>query len=204
MSAQEIPLPRAGLTLLPPWWCFILWAGKRIENRSATVAARCGRWRGRVAIGASRVVGPKGCDRDDVCMLAKSYEREPWWRWRGSPSFSERDMFALGGHLVGVADLLDVRPNGPRPSDPWAEPGEWAFVLGTVYEIEPVPCTGGRRIHAIGGCATCGHIGAIEERNDPLRCRRCKASTPRSQLRRPPLRVIRAFGADGEPCPLTE
>lgn len=131
-------------------------------------------------------------------MLARSVREEPWYRWRGPDPFKAGEMFGLGGHIVGAAELVDVRANGPSPSDPWAVPGQVGLILGRVWQIEPVPCSGGRGMFALGACESCGHIGAIENKGDPLSCRKCKALTPRERLGRPELTVMAEFGADGE------
>lgn len=47
---NTLPLPPLCLTLLPPWPQAILYAGKRIENRSAGVAAQIGGYRGLVGL----------------------------------------------------------------------------------------------------------------------------------------------------------
>lgn len=181
------------MTLLPPWPMFILFAGKRIENRSRGVAARVGKWRGLVAFGMSRTF-----DKYECMAAIEDVQREPWYRWRGPDPFWRSDLFAWAGHLVGVAELVDVRANGLDPSDPWAVPGEWGLRLGRVWQIEQIPVSGGRGVHAIGGCAACGHVGAIDERGAPLVCRRCRATTPRAALVRPELKVLRAFDANGD------
>ena len=63
---SSLPLPRVGITLLAPWWWYVLWAGKRVENRMASVVARLSstvavrrdrRWRSR----AGRCPRPGGC-----------------------------------------------------------------------------------------------------------------------------------------------
>lgn len=184
-------LPRAGMTLLLPWPLFILYSNKRTENRSAGVARRIGTWRGLVAFGVSRNIAGAPELLEAVCS-------EPWFRWGPAfPGMQWRETVALCGHLVGVAELLDVRPNGPHPTDPWAVPGEHGLHLGRVWRIEPIPCSGGRGVHAIGGCASCGHVGAIDERGAPLRCLRCRAVTPRPHLVRPALRVLQELDAHG-------
>lgn len=190
---KTIVLPRAGITLLPPWWGFILWAGKRCENRAPSVAGRIRGWRGVFAFGAS-----KSCDKDEARAVTESVLDEPWFKC--SKSITLGEIFKLGGHIVGAAELIDVRPNGPDPTDPWAVPGECGLILGRVWEVEPVPCSGGRGMFALGACAACGHIGAIENKGAPLICRKCKATTPRDALGRPELRVVAEFGADGRPA----
>lgn len=192
MSASLL-LPRAGMTLLPPWPMFVLFAGKRIENRSRGVGMRVGKWRGLIAFGMSRTF-----DEWETRAAIESVTSEPWYRCRVPEPFRWSDLTAWAGHLVGVAELIDVRPNGPNPSDPWAVPGEWGLHLGRVWQIEQIPVSGGRGVHALGGCGGCGHVGAIDERGAPLVCRRCRVTTPRAHLLRPELKVLRAFGADGE------
>lgn len=199
MSITTIALPPVGMTLLPPWPAFIVWGGKRVENRGEAVARRCGPWRGRVALGMS-----KHFERVIAAAEAESVRAEPWFRWWGPPRFELHQLYAWAGHLFAVAELLDVQPNGLAPADPWAVPGEYGFRLGRVWQIEPVPCTGARGIYRIGGCARCGHVGAIEGRDAPLECRRCKTETTQRNLRREPLRVRAMFGADGRPCDMAK
>ncbi len=194
----HIALPLAGFTLLPPWWMFLLWSDKRCENRAPSVAGRLKGWRGIVAFGASKVTSTDS--KIDAAMLVKSVMKEPWFAWNGGqPQPLLVELFAkLGGHVLGCAELIDVRQNGSAPVDKWAEPGQSGLILGRVWEVEPVPCSGGRGVYALGACADCHHIGAIEVKGAPLVCRKCKASTSREHLGRPKLRVIAEYDAAGQ------
>jgi hypothetical protein len=194
-----LPLPRAGITLLPPWWLYLLWNTKRHENRAASVASRIKGWRGLFAFGASKLTALD--KKDEAIMVHRSVREEPWFRWnsRKPDPFTFKQVFELGGHLVGVAELLDVVPNGSAPTGEWQEPGQHSLVLGRVWEIEPVPCSGGRGMCALGACAACGHIGSIENKGQPLVCRRCKVVTPREDLGRPSLRIRAEYSPTGEP-----
>lgn len=190
MSLDPIPLPHAGLTLLPPWPAYIVYAGKRIENRAPSVASRIGRWRGRVAIGCS-----KSFDAEEAQFAADEVKRQPWFRWRGPKGFKIEPWC---GHIVAVADLVDVRRNATRTEAPWEVDGQSGLVLGRVWQIEPVAASGARGFYTIAVCPLCGHIGAIENPGAPLRCRRCKCETAVKEGPRPMLRVLDVWGADGE------
>lgn len=197
METPTLLLPRLGLTLLPPWFCFILWSDKRVENRAPSVAGRIKGWRGIVAFGASKITG-RDAMRSAV-DLASSVRVEPWFRWNGAqPLNVGASLFRdLGGHILGAAEVIDVRSNGSAPADKWAVPGQSGIIIGRVWELEPTPCTGARGVYAIGACAACGHIGAIENKGAPLVCRRCQATTPREHLGRPRLRVVAEYGPTG-------
>ncbi len=197
MNAPQIVLPRAGITLLPPWWAFILWSDKRHENRAPSVTGRVRGWRGLIGLSASKIVSRDA--KEEAVMLACAAREEIDVEWNeGTPTpFPPRLLWELGGHLLGVAELLDVVHNGEEPRNKWQMPQENSLVLGRVWEIDPIPCSGARGIYALGACAACGHVGAIENKAAPLKCRRCKASTPRERLGRPELKVLREYTVDG-------
>lgn len=176
---NKIELPPYGLTLLPPWWCAILWAGKRVENRVQSVAGRIGKYRGPVAITSS-----KTRNAFDVAQELADIEQHisPRWTQHG-PMVAWRVIQSLSGMIVAVADIVDVRANGAQPSDPWAVPGQWGIHLANVREVEPVPCTGGRGFFRFGACSSCGHPGAAETKTGPL-CRKCKAETTFANLKK--------------------
>lgn len=190
-------MPKVGITLLPPWWALILWAGKRIENRAPSVANRLKSWRGLIALTASKQPESNdwGLVKLDLEEAKESVKAANRWRWEGPQPYSLNMMRDRGAHVVGIAELLDVAANGDAPTDPWAVPGQVGLVLGHVAEVEPVPCTGGRGVFRFGACAKCGRPiavdGAVGE------CRKCKHTTPRNELVQPPLRVVHVFGPDG-------
>lgn len=116
-TTHNISLPLAGITLLPPWWAFILWADKRIENRAPSVAGRIKGWRGVFAFGASKVES-RGA-REEAIDALREYESTA--RWNGkAPTSLPQTLWQRGGHIVGCAELLDVRQNGFDPRDKWA------------------------------------------------------------------------------------
>lgn len=179
-----IELPPYGLTLLPPWWCAILWAGKRIENRVQSVAARIGKYRGPVAITSSKTFAR----RDALAMLAEIFvsHGQVWDRSSGPIVEAIR---ARSGMIVGVADIVDVRANGAQPSDPWAVPGQWGVSLANVREVVPVPCTGGLGFFSFGACPGCGRPTAYAQKPG-LQCRPCKSVTPHGEVGRPMLTEV--------------
>lgn len=184
----SIELPRVGLTLLPPWWCYVLWAGKRVENRAPSVAGRLRGWTGLIALTAS-----KAADWEEVETLCRAVKEDlgAAYHWAGPKPFTLAMMRERGGHVVGVAEFLSVAPNGASPTDPWAVAGQHGLRFGRVAEVEPVPVIGGRGVFRFGACKGCGLPGACEGAS--LVCRACRMSTPRDELGRPRLKVKAVF-----------
>jgi hypothetical protein len=190
-SKATIPLPRVGLTLLPPWPQAILYAGKRIENRAPSVAGRVRTWRGIVALTQSKSWkhDVQEADLDHLVLDARVSVRDAvqWMNeWKH-----------MASKVVAVAELLDVQPNGDKPTNRWAVPGEHGLYLGRVVELEPVLCTGGRGVFRFGACWQCGRPSAYEK-NKALQCRGCRNYTPCDQLAYPELKVRAVYGVDGE------
>lgn len=210
-SSLVVPLPRLGITLLPPWWAYILWGGKRIENRAPSVASRIGKWRGIFALGASKADTRR--QREDAILDIEYVKAQSFHRWFGERPFKASDLWPYGGKIVGFAELTDIEGASTTkgmPEVPWGEPGQAWLRLGRVWEIEPVDCSGGRGMCAIGTCMHCGLIGSIE--NDispngkaPLHCRRCKDKppTPREKLGRPTVKIVAQYGVFGRSEPLS-
>jgi len=208
MSAVE--LPPYGLTLLPPWWCAVLWAGKRVENRAQSVATRIGGYRGPIAITSSATWKESNVMEDLFCI---GYRITPQWSpgslmdhslYKLAPihyfdtpealtSVQIRELRKRSGMIVGVADIVDVQANIAPPTDPWAVPGQWGIRLANVREVEPVPCTGGLGFFRFGACSSCGRPSAAE-RNDGLLCRKCKIETPHGSLTYSTLKVVPPCG----------
>lgn len=189
----QLLLPKVGITLLPPWWWLVLWAGKRIENRAPSVASRVKGWTGLMAMTSSK---PTAAGWEEALDAVESVRRMGFRdRWEGPDTWTLKDAKERSGCVVGVLELVGVRPNGREPTDPWAVPGEHGLLLGRVLEVEPLPCAGGRGVFAFGACKGCGRPGAIENRGEPLVCRACKETTAREDLGRPMLNVRKVFGA---------
>lgn len=187
-----ITLPERGLTLLPPWPQAIAFSSKRLENRGYGVARQLGSWRG--LIGLSQSLGGISKDRTkidlDVVNQAKDIARAHGWTvvpkdGRITPSMLK--MGAWAGHLVLIAELVDVLPPEKCDGAAWHVPGQWGLILGQVWEVEPIPCTGGVGAWSARWCAICGRIAADTSR--PA-CASCKGPIGTTGAR-PELRVIR-------------
>lgn len=114
------------LSIRQPWAWAITHAGKRIENRNWSTA-----YRGPFLVHAS-----KGCTRAEYDG-AVQHMREVCCVGEVPP------LEALArGAIVGLATLVDVRPN--RESDgPWAMLGAYGFhLLARVLPITPISCSG--------------------------------------------------------------
>lgn len=95
------------LSLQAPWWWYVLWAKKRVENRVGFRWAE-ERFRGSFLIHAS-----KWFQEDDIAMLVQSVKDE----FGGAipfdpktPSFKVRDFKRVRGGIVGRATLVDIVP----------------------------------------------------------------------------------------------
>jgi hypothetical protein len=186
-ETPTLPLPLVGITLLPPWWWLILWAGKRIENRAPSVAGRLRGWRGLIALTSSK---PPASEWPIAIMTALDIKASGIGSpWAGPKPWVESMAKERSGCVVGVAELLGVQDNDSAPPDGWAVAGQRGLMLGRVIEVEPVPCSGGRGVFRFGACGGCGKPGAVENKGVPLVCRTCKVTTPFEALGRPNLKV---------------
>lgn len=196
-GVSSLPLPRVGITLLAPWWWYILWAGKRVENRTASVVARMQGWTGLCALTTSKMQESTWDDTVDKHDATRTYMRKQTgvWPWDGPERWTGRDSIALGGHVVGVIEVLGTRPNESPPYDLWATLDGCGILIGRVLEVEPIACSGGRGVFMFGACKGCGKPGALDTGAPTLRCRACKLDTPRAKLGRPALKVTRVMAA---------
>ena len=130
-------LPERAISIRAPWWWFILHSGKRVENRDWSYLPD---YRGPVLIHASKwFAGPAILDTFEEMEGA----RREWLEAGHSEQFvSLASLRAQSGGIVGVADIVDARWNGPEPADPWAVPGAVGLILGNVRPLPFVPCKG--------------------------------------------------------------
>jgi len=184
-NTTVVPCPRVGITLYAPWWCTILWAGKRRENRWESVARSLKRWRGPIALTASKTWNQLDVRSD---LLEINLSIQPTW----TKSLVWRDIHDRAGCIVGIADLVAVEPNGKAPPDPWAVPGQWSLMLNNVREVIPVPCTGGRGAFRFGSCSGCTKPTAFTGSTMVCRAKACKTTTPRAEVVQPMLTVVNA------------
>jgi hypothetical protein len=147
-----IHLPERCLTLLPPWPQAIRYAEKRLENRSYGVARPLADWRYALGLANVPIVGLSQSKKTD-----NSY----------------RDVAEKAGTMWLCAELLDVLPPDKCEGDPWHVPGQWGLILGRVWEVKPVPCTGGVGCWKARYCHQCRHVQADSQGD---KCRGCKAA----------------------------
>lgn len=115
--------PAQALSLQQPWAWVILFAGKRIENRTWATS-----YRGRIYLHAGMRIDWDGLSDLEEEIRAVPEPRPPAYR----------------AALVGVADLVDcVRPEDVEHTQrDWAI-GPWCFVLENVRPLsEPIPYRG--------------------------------------------------------------
>lgn len=162
-----------GITLLSPWWAMILWAGKDIENRTPGTGARLRGWRGLLGLTVSKMFDAEEvADTWDDTRAELRRAGYPW-KWLGPPEMhSYEDMRRCAGMLVGVAELLDVRPAREPIANVWAIPRQDHLVLGRRWTVTPTPFSGARGVWYAGRCSTCGTEQGREEPGSP--CRKCK------------------------------
>lgn len=201
MTTITLPLPLRCLTLLPPWPQAIRYAEKRLENRSGSVAKPLAEWRYGLDLENVPIIG---------LSQSKGYnaptEKSPGWTVEDADE-AARDIehghvngntlpgilreFSLGfakdwlhtaGTLWLCAELLEVLPPDKCEGDPWHVPGQWGLILGRVWEVKPVPCTGGQGAwNADSWCVKCGHVYANSAKA-PGRCYSCKAIFPECRM----------------------
>jgi len=175
-----LPLPPLCLTLTPPWPQAIAYAGKRIENRHASVAKGIGSYRGLIGLSQS-----KATNRDDIeDIVGTLFDAELW----DNATIPPYDSYApLAGKLWLVADLVDVIPPDLCEGDDWHVSGQWGLILGQVYEVEPVACMGGQGAWRPQWCFKCQKV--VADSHGKV-CKACKTTlAPASEA--PALRVVR-------------
>lgn len=120
------------LSIRAPWWWWILYGGKDIENRDWPT-----RYRGPVLIHASKWFQGGEITDDWACA------RQMWGRNAGvnapKPTTTLAALRVRGGHIVGRARIVDCVTASPSP---WFV-GRYGFVLADAEPIPtPIPCKG--------------------------------------------------------------
>lgn len=129
------------LSIRQPWAWAILHSGKDVENRQWSNYARNLRPQGLVGgdevyIHASKRPGATQWRRDVEEFVEFCTERRIVL-----PSAFDDWSVAYGG-IVGAARIVDIRPNGDAPSNPWAIAGCLGLVLADVRPVPFVACKG--------------------------------------------------------------
>lgn len=195
----SISLPTRCLTLLPPWPQAIALEhedAKRLENRGYGVAKQLESFRGIIGLSQSKGFKPD-YSVDDAEDQAEEIEREFGFA-RGA--LGRREQWALvAGRLVLAAELTrvvypeemaSVKDGSPlADAKRWHVPRQWGLILGSVWQVEPVSCTGGLGAWVPRWCEACRHLQADSQGD---RCRKCKKhGTLRDEGKRPDLKVER-------------
>lgn len=173
-----IPLPSFCLTLTPPWPQAIAYAGKRLENRHASVAKGIGSYRGQIGLSQS-----KNWDDLDAMEALASFGAF----YTGNLDEKWREFRAWAGRLVLVADLVDILPPDRCDGADWHVSGQWGLILGQVYEVEPVACMGGQGAWRPQWCPVCAKV--IADSHGKVCKLHQRSLTPGSEA--PALRVVR-------------
>jgi hypothetical protein len=179
----HLSLPLRCLTLLPPWSQAIRYAEKRLENRSGSVAKPLAEWRYGMGLENVPVIGlsqSKATDNDEIRLVAHDLIERGLWDKNNGVTY--RSVGEKAATLWLCAELLDVLPPDKCEGDPWHVPGQWGLILGRVWEVKPVPCTGGQGAwNADSWCVKCGHVYANSAKV-PGRCYSCKAIFPECRM----------------------
>ncbi len=124
------------LSVRAPWWWFLLYGGKDIENRNWPT-----RFRGTVYLHAGRAM-PRAEVADDIRTAAwmAGWNDHPA-RW---PKYSELE--TSRGCLVGKVDIVDCVI---QSTSPWFM-GKYGFVMENRVAFErPVPCLGALQLFPV-------------------------------------------------------
>lgn len=215
-TQRFIEYPGIGMTLKPPWGAFIVLGNKRHENRGLSAAGVARKWIGnnirpyrRIAITASKNYDEEQArfERRRLAFAAMAINPRNE-AIRAAQMLQARIPGALdelgeeneplealarrtGGKIIGVAELVGVVRNGDDPPGYWQASGQHSLVLGRVWEVEPVPCTGGQGVFKFSRCPLCGRPIA---NTYGTKCKRCAPG-----LTYPAQLTVKAeYGQDGE------
>lgn len=122
------------ISIRAPWWWYILYAGKDIENRDWPTS-----YRGPVLIHASTWWREAECQSDNLAARRMA-QRAGYDGF--TPNAHELQAWEIrkrGGHIVGVAEIVDCVT---ASSSPWFV-GDYGFKLATVSAFKhPIPFKG--------------------------------------------------------------
>jgi hypothetical protein len=128
------------LSVRAPWWWFILYGGKDIENRDWPT-----KFRGTVYVHASKWFGIEEVDadfRNHIRLMSDECRA----RFAGQ-LITLRMLKDSGGCLVGTVDIVDCVE---RSKSPWFC-GRYGFVLANPRPLDrPVPCKGALGFFEVG------------------------------------------------------
>ena len=213
-TRRTIEYPGIGITIKPPWGAFIVLGNKRHENRGLSEAGVARKWIGnnirpyrRIAITASKHYDEEHTQFDRQRLAFAAIAIKPrveavravemlMARLPGALKGGAHDPLSAwdretAGKIIGVAELVGVERNGDDPPGYWQAAGQHGLVLGRVWEVQPVPCTGGQGVWRLSRCPLCGRPIA---NTYGTKCNRCAPG-----LTYPAQLTVKAeYGADGE------
>ncbi len=199
---NTIPLPEKCLTVLPPWPQAIVLDhedAKRLENRGYGVASQLHHFRGHIGLSQSKAFNGEYTEehaRGQAHIV--EYEFKLKKRALGNPetwklTAGKLWLVAELIRIVSPEEMANVRESGDALSDAkrWHVPGQFGLILGAVWQVEPMSCTGGVGAWTPRWCAACGHLQADSQGD---RCRGCKEhGVLRDEGQRPVLKVVKEF-----------
>lgn len=123
------------LSIRAPWWWWILYGGKDIENRSKPT-----KHRGPILLQASQWWNRK--DVSDDMHAAVAMFRASGKLVMPAVGMGFDQVQGLGGHIIGMADIMDCIP--PRSTydhenygvDSWHIPGQWGWKLANIVPLK--------------------------------------------------------------------
>lgn len=115
------------ISVRAPWWCFLVHSNKDIENRDWPTS-----YRGPVLLHASSWWKQEVVELDTESALRMREATGPAPK-RLKMTWDE--MRALGGHIVGRADIVDCVT---ASTSPWFV-GRYGFVIANAKPVVPIP-----------------------------------------------------------------
>ncbi|HZC22628.1 MAG TPA: hypothetical protein VE866_04755 [Candidatus Binatia bacterium] len=128
------PLVMKGISLRSPWWWFILYGGKDVENRHRRFNRTV---RGRVLLHASLWFNAEEIvfDAED----ARAMQAKKPYRAKGAPTLTLGYLRQFRGCIVGSVEVVDYVDESDSP---WFV-GETGIILRNPIAFEiPLPCKG--------------------------------------------------------------
>jgi hypothetical protein len=197
---NSIPLPTKCLTLLPPWPQAIALEhedAKRLENRGYGVAKQLEAFRGLIGLSQSKAFN---ADYTEEHAKGQAHIVEYEFRLKKRSLGNPETWKLTAGKLWLVAELIRIvspeemaavpeEGHGLSDAKRWHVPGQFGLILGSVWRVEPMPCTGGIGAWTARWCAACGHLQADSQGD---RCRSCKEhGVLRDEGEWPQLKVVK-------------
>ncbi len=164
----------------------MMYAGKNVENRDASVAARLALFVGQnIGISQSKTFDWVDYEANVLDLKSRGLVN---WPYRESLR-PDSDVNQSRGKLLLVARLDRIAKPSEYGRNPWHVQGQHGLVLGKVWQVEPLPARG-----AVGAWrpSWCGICHAISAPNANMKCTVCKTGALyNANGERPQLRSVR-------------